>query len=145
MFASLDISASGLTAQRLRLDIIANNLANAETTRTAQGGPYQRQVPLFAPREAHAFGAFLGASAGTAAGGQGVRVVGIASDPTPPRRVYQPGHPDADTTGYVMYPNVNVVTEMVDMISASRAYEANAAAFEAAKSMALKALELGRR
>ncbi|MDI3538592.1 MAG: flagellar basal-body rod protein FlgC [Bacillota bacterium] len=145
MFASFDIAASGLTAQRLRLDVIANNLANAETTRTADGGPYVRQLVVFAPREVAPFSYFLGAAAAAQAPGHGVRVEGIVLDPSPPRRVYQPGHPDADEAGYVLYPNVNVVKEMVDMISASRAYEANAAAFNAAKGMALKALELGRR
>lgn len=145
MFASFDISASGLTAQRLRLDVIANNLANAETTRTAGGGPYVRQLVVFAPREALPFSYFLRAAAAPQVPGYGVQVEGIVPDPSPPRRVYQPGHPDADAAGYVAYPNVNVVTEMVDMISASRAYEANAAAFNAAKGMALQALELGRR
>ncbi|HHY92283.1 MAG TPA: flagellar basal body rod protein FlgC [Firmicutes bacterium] len=144
MFAGLDIAASGLSAQRLRLDVIANNLANAETTRTAAGGPYQRQLPVFAPREASPFQYLLQAAAGGGVG-RGVRVSAIVTDPTPPRRVYQPGHPDADAAGYVAYPNVNVVTEMVDMISASRAYEANAAAFNASKGMALQALDLGRR
>ncbi|MDK2855149.1 MAG: flagellar basal-body rod protein FlgC [Bacillota bacterium] len=145
MFASLDIAASGLTAQRLRLDVIANNLANAETTRTAAGGPYVRQLVIFAPREVPPFSHFLSAAAASQVPGYGVRVVGIVLDQSPPRRVYQPGHPDADAAGYVAYPNVDVVREMVDMISASRAYEANAAAFNAAKGMALKALELGRR
>ncbi|MGI6604138.1 MAG: flagellar basal body rod protein FlgC [Firmicutes bacterium] len=144
MFSSFNISASGLTAQRLRLDVIANNLANAETTRTANGGPYRRQVPLFASREQGSFVEYLGSALGqpTAAG---VRVVGLVYDRSPLRRVYQPGHPDADETGYVLYPNISVVAEMVDMISASRSYEANAAAFNAAKGMALQALELGRR
>jgi flagellar basal-body rod protein FlgC len=144
VFANLDIAASGLSAQRLRLDIIANNLANAETTRTAAGGPYRRRLPVFAPREATSFQYFFQAAAEGGVG-RGVRVTGIVTDPSPLRRVYQPGHPDADAAGYVAYPNVNVVTEMVDMISASRAYEANAAAFNAGKGMALEALELGRR
>ena len=126
---SFDISASGLSAQRARLDIIASNLANAETTRTPGGGPYRRLLPVFASRT-------------TSPGG--VAVVGIAVDPRDPRRVYQPGHPDADPDGFVAYPNVNVVEEMVDLVSATRSYEANAAAYNAAKTMAQRALDLGR-
>ena len=145
MFSSLNISASGLTAQRLRLDMIANNLANAETTRTLQGGPYRRQQAVFATRPESLFSLFLHKEHHRQFIGQGVRVVGIIEDDTPPRRTYQPGHLDADEEGFVLYPNVNVVAEMVDMISASRSYEANAAAFNASRSMAVKALELGRR
>lgn len=135
LFRSFDISASGLTAQRLRMDTIANNLANANTTRTERGGPYRREMPMFAAREA------AGSDGDEMAG---VRVLGIAEDTDPPRLVYDPGHPDANTDGYVQMPNVNVVTEMVDMISASRAYEANVTALNAAKAMAMKALEIGR-
>lgn len=138
IFSSIEIAASGLTAQRLRLDVIANNLANINTTRTPEGGPYRKQSVIFAPR-------FLVKSLFpplTVA--EGVRVVGIKKDPSPPRMVYEPGHPDANPEGYVAYPNVNVVHEMVDMISATRAYEANVAVINAAKSMALKALEIGR-
>lgn len=126
---SFDISASGLTAQRTRLNVTAGNIANVETTRTPAGGPYRRLQPVFAAR---------GRNPG------GVEVVGIATDPRDPRRVYQPGHPDADAEGFVAYPNVKVVEEMVDLVSATRSYEANAAAFNAAKSMAQRALELGR-
>ncbi len=135
LFHSFDISASGLTAQRLRMDTIANNLANVNTTRTERGGPYRRQMPVFQARDSFAQ---------TVAGLGGVRVIQIAEDTDPPRLVYDPAHPDADVNGYVHMPNVNVVTEMVDMISASRAYEANIAAMNAAKSMAMKALEIGR-
>lgn len=145
MFASLNISASGLSAQRLRLDIIANNLANAESTRTQTGGPYRRQLAVFAARQDGSFNYYMTKALGKWSPGQGVRVTRIDEDPSPFQRRYLPGHPDADEEGYVLYPNVNVVTEMVDMISASRSYEANAAAFNASKSMALKALELGRR
>lgn len=145
MFSSFNISASGLTAQRLRLDIIANNLANVETTRTEAGGPYRRQVAVFAARQDNTFGRYMDQALAERSPGQGVRVTRIDEDPSPFERRYQPGHPDADDEGYVLYPNVNVVTEMVDMISASRSYEANAAAFNASKGMALKALELGRR
>lgn len=138
IFSSINISASGLTAERLRLDTIANNLANINTTRTAEGGPYRRQSVIFAERLEKAIGSpakFRGA---------GVQVVEIAHDPGEPRRVYDPSHPDAGDDGYVNYPNINVVNEMVDMITATRAYEANITAINAAKTMALKALEIGR-
>jgi len=126
---AFDISASGLSAQRSRLDLIAANIANVETTRTPQGGPYRRRQPVFASR---------------AGNPGGVDMIGAVEDPRQPRHVYQPGHPDADEDGFVSYPNVNVVEEMVDLVSATRSYEANAAAFNAAKSMAQRALDLGR-
>ncbi len=126
---AFDISASGLSAQRARLDIIAENIANVETTRTPGGGPYRRLQPVFASRAGRS---------------GGVETVGIAVDPGDPRRVYQPGHPDADRDGFVAYPNVNIVEEMVDLVSATRSYEANAAAYNAAKTMAQRALDLGR-
>lgn len=135
-FTSMDISASGLSAQRRRLDVIANNIANANTTRTPEGGPYQRQEAIFTARMEDA-GTFQERPAG-------VETPRIVSDPAPPRMVYQPGHPDADPQGYVAMPNVNIVQEMTDMISATRTYEANVTAMNAAKSMATKALELGR-
>src|ERR1700761_4723424 len=105
MFSALAIASSGLSAQRARMDVIAENLANAETTRTPQGGPYQRQEVVLEQAGA-SFGEGLG----------GVRVAGIVSDTSPPRRVYDPGHPDADKNGYVTLPNVNPVNEMVDLI-----------------------------
>src|SRR5690606_23805648 len=143
------ISASGLTAERLRMDTIASNVANANTTRTEAGGPYRRKLPVFATREephglagsgrsASPFGRAFEAALG------GVRVVGIVEDNDPFRLEYQPGHPDADAEGYVAYPNVNIVTEMVDMITAGRAYEANVVAMQVARGMAMKALEIGR-
>ncbi|HHW07806.1 MAG TPA: flagellar basal body rod protein FlgC [Clostridia bacterium] len=138
IFSSMQISASGLTAERLRLETIANNLANINTTRTAAGGPYRRQTPVFAEKLEKAIGSpakFRGA---------GVQVVEIVHDPGEPRLVYDPAHPDARGDGYVAYPNINVVNEMVDMITATRAYEANITAINAAKTMALKALEIGR-
>jgi len=141
MLRSFAISASGMTAERLRMDIIANNLANANTTRTAEGGPYRRQVPVFAPRE---MSRSLARRSGVAFTGMGVRVVGIYEDDAPPRLVYDPQHPDADENGYVQMPNVDVVREMVDLISASRAYEANITTFNTAKSMAMRALDIGR-
>lgn len=135
IFSNFGISASGLTAQRLRMDTIANNIANIETTRTPEGGPYQRQVPLFASRE----------SQETGQPGGGVRVQALLRDQSPFKRVYEPGHPDADEEGYVLMPNVELVKEMVDMIDASRAYEANVTALNTAKEMAQRALEIGRR
>jgi flagellar basal-body rod protein FlgC len=127
----MEISASGLTAQRLRLDIIANNLANVETTRTNDGTPYRRRVPVF--REI--LDQFTGAP-------KGVEVMGIIRDNSPFKMVYDPGHPDANPEGYVLYPNVNPVIEMTDMISATRSYEANLTLITSAKSMFLKALEI---
>lgn len=125
--SSLGISASALAAQRTRLDVIARNIANAEVTRTPQGGPYIRQQVVF-----------------RALPEGGVEVAEVQPDPTPPRRVYDPGHPDADVDGYVSYPNVNMVEEMVDLMMATRAYEANVTAMQATKNMLHKAMELGR-
>jgi len=143
IFRSMDIAASGLTAERLRMDIIANNIANVTSTRTKDGGPYRRQIPVFAPREAESFSAVLNRTQSQMSS-EGVRVVGITKDAAPYKKVYNPHHPDADKDGYVNMPNVDTVTEMVDMISASRSYEANVTVINAAKSMALKALEIGR-
>ncbi len=146
LFRSLITSASGLTAQRMRMDVISNNLANINTTRTENGEAYRRQVVLFAERQP-SFDALLAGDLNPSASpkvGHGVRVTAISVDQSELRRVYEPGHPDADAEGYVSYPNVNPVTEMVDMISASRAYEANVTAVNAAKAMAAKALEIGR-
>jgi flagellar basal-body rod protein FlgC len=147
LFSSFEISGSGLTAQRLRMDVVANNIANVNTTRTAEGGPYRRQRVVFEPRREEA--QFLlplspDARKRAVGGGSGVRVVGVSSDPSAPKMVYDPGHPDADERGYVAMPNIQLVNEMVDMISATRAYEANVTAINSAKSMAAKALEIGK-
>lgn len=145
--SSIRTAASGLTAQRLRMDIISNNLANSNTTRTPDGTPYQRQTPVFAPvlqaRTLFSLASFGGATAGEDPAG-GVRVVAVTQDTRQGKLSYEPGHPDANADGYVEYPNVNVVAEMADMISATRSYEANVTALGAVKNMALKALELGR-
>jgi len=133
-FSAIDISASGLSAQRRRLDTIAENIANAETTRTERGGPYRRKQVVFEEL----------ASRELEQGQQGVKVREVIEDSRPPHLVYRPGHPDADANGYVAMPNVSIVEEMVDMISATRSYEANATAINATKAMARKALELGR-
>lgn len=135
-FSSFDISASGISAQRARMDVIANNIANADSTRTPEGGPYRRQKVTFQSVYQQVTGNRSVAS--------GVAVQSVAEDPTDYRMVYDPGHPDADETGYVKMPNVNVVEEMVDMISATRAYEANVTAMNATKSMVASGIELGK-
>ncbi|MGE5507102.1 MAG: flagellar basal body rod protein FlgC [Chitinophagales bacterium] len=137
LFGPLEVSASALTAERLRLDVIANNLANANTTRTPGGGPYRRQVVVFGAREEAGAGWPLAERPGA-----GVRVVGIRPDTTPFRRIYNPGHPDADAEGYVQMPNVDPVVEMVDLMAAARAYEANVTVINETKGMAQRALEL---
>jgi flagellar basal-body rod protein FlgC len=145
LFDALGISASGLTAERMRMDVTAENLANAQTTRTADGGPYRRKEVVL--REAAAQGGFAGRLAtamGSAGSGRpgGVEVAEVAVDAAAPRQVHDPGHPDADANGYVAMPNVDSVAEMVDLIAASRAYEANVTAMNAAKQMYTKTLDL---
>lgn len=135
LFDGLEISASGLTAERLRMDVTAENLANAQTTRGADGQPYRRKEVILQERGG-GFGGRLEAAMG------GVEVAGVAQDQTPLKRVYDPGHPDADADGYVSMPNVDTVSEMVDLITAQRAYEANVTAMQAAKQMFAKTLEL---
>ena len=145
MFSAFDISASGLTAQRYRMDIISENVANANTTRTEDGSPYRRKVVTFAEKGGQtSFSKVLGEAAYSHGyTGQGVKVSGVYEDhATEMNMVYDPSHPDADENGYVTYPNVNIVTEMTNMIDASRAYEANATAFNASKSMALQGLQM---
>lgn len=141
---AINISASGLTAEKLRMDVISRNIANVNTTRTADGTPYRRQVVVFQEdSKAMSFSDYLNDASKNMLG-SGVKVVGITEDKTPFKSVYDPGHPDADEQGYVKMPNVEVMTEMVNMISASRAYEANVTAINSTKSMAMKALEIGR-
>ncbi|MEW9123737.1 MAG: flagellar basal body rod protein FlgC [Thermotaleaceae bacterium] len=145
MFKAIDVSATGLTAQRLRMDIISKNIANATTTRTSSGTPYRRQVPIF--REASSPFSFeeqLEIAKGAKKAGNGVEVIGIQEDKSPFKKIYEPGHPDADKDGYVQMPNVEIVAEMVNMISSTRAYEANITSLNATKNMAMKALEIGR-
>jgi flagellar basal-body rod protein FlgC len=145
MFKSMNVSATGLTAERLRMDIISKNIANANTTRTLAGTPYRRQMVVFEEQGyENSFEAMLQKASGSAVVGNGVEVAEIVEDPSDFKRVYNPGHPDADDAGYVLMPNVDVVTEMVNMMTASRAYEANVTALNTAKSMAMKALEIGR-
>lgn len=142
---SLRTSTSALMAQRVRMDLIANNVANMNTTRTADGGPYKRQAAVFREQGREvAFRDFLGHATGAGAGKGGVEVASIAEDATPPRRVHDPSHPDADADGYVLLPNIDVVTEMTDLIGANRAYEASVTVLNATKALALSALRIGR-
>ena len=159
IFTSFDIAATGLSAQRYRMDVIAENVANANTTRTEDGTPYRRKVVTFTTQETEHRGSFshvLDHIVGDGhnryrnsfkeneeAIGYGVKITDIHKDyDTQMNMVYDPSHPDADENGYVTYPNVNIITEMTDLIDASRAYEANATAFQASKSIAMKGLEI---
>lgn len=146
IFNAINVSATGLTAQRLRMDVIAKNIANASTTRTENGLPYRRQVVIFEENcKNKAFSQFLSEeSRRLFLKDGGVKVKGIVDDKSPFKRIYDPGHPDADAEGYVLMPNVDAVVEMVNMISAARAYEANVTALNATKGIAQKALEIGR-
>ena len=167
MYDSIEVSASGLSAERLAMDVIANNLANVNTTRTPEGGPFKRQLIVFAQKQeaesaAKTTTSESGSSGVTASDSAdttgdpvddffgpdpsksraGVQVVGITNDTSPDRLVYDPGHPDADAQGYVHMPNVDVVKEMVDMMSAQRAYEANVTAIQEARNMGTAAQSL---
>ena len=145
IFSAFNINASGLTAQRYRMDIISENIANANTTRTADGTPYRRKVVTFAEKNSHTPFSRVLNTATDRYSGDGVKVDGVYEDAqTDMTMVYDPSHPDADENGYVMYPNVNIITEMTNMIDASRAYEANSTAFNASKAMAMKGLEIGK-
>lgn len=146
LFSSFEISSSALTAQRLRMDVISQNIANASTTRTEDGSPYRRRMVVFQERSGGApFASYLSEAGRQRLGiGSGVRVSAIVEDQSPFREIYDPGHPDANEAGIVQMPNVDTVTEMVNMISATRAYDANVTAMNATKSMAIKALEIGR-
>lgn len=149
MFDSFNISATGLTSQRLRMDLISNNIANANTTRTPEGGPYRRKRAIFAPINIRpSYKSPLVPERIDHGIGKGVRVVKIEDDRSPFRLVYDPTHPDAikvgPKTGYVEQPNINIVMEMTDLISASRSYEANVQMINNEKSMFNRALEIGR-
>lgn len=144
LFTSFNINASGLTAQRYRMDVVAENIANSNTTRTEDGTPYRRKIVTFEEKNGGVSfsDAFQKAKKGLYAG-EGVKVSGTYEDyETDLIKAYDPAHPDADEDGYVYYPNVNIVTEMTDLIDASRAYEANATAFNTSKDMAVKGLEM---
>jgi flagellar basal-body rod protein FlgC len=149
-WSNMKVSASALSAQRLRLDIISNNIANAQTTSTDAGGPYKRQDVVFTAQNSEIgnlpdfIANRLASSIPVGQSANGVSVAKIVSDETEGAKVYDPTHPDADANGYVTYPNVDLVTEMTNMLSATRSYEANLAVVDASKTMALKALNIGR-
>ncbi|MCR5503348.1 MAG: flagellar basal body rod protein FlgC [Lachnospiraceae bacterium] len=145
IFNSFNINSSGMTAERYRMDVIAENVANANTTRTKNGEPYRRKIVTFEERGTTPdnFASYLG-HATERYRGKGVRVAEVTEDDyTDMHMVYDPSHPDADENGYVLYPNVNIVTEMTNLIDASRGYEANATAFNASKAIAQRGLQLG--
>jgi flagellar basal-body rod protein FlgC len=141
IFNTFKISGSALKANRIRLDTISSNLANVETTSTPEGGPYKKKSVYFESKPL-SFQEHLAGNLKNAA--QGVEVTKILEDQDEPRKVFNPSHPDADKDGYVAMPNINVMEEMVDMMSATRSYQANVTTIKSAKRMALKALEIGR-
>lgn len=141
--SAIDISAAGLRAQRLRMRIISSNLANVNTTRTPEGGPYKRKQPVFAAVPLSAdFSSILDQEINTNI--REVQVVKILEDKREAKQVYDPSHPDADPMGYVAIPNINLIEEMADLLSATRSYEANVTVIEAVKDMARKSMEIGR-
>ena len=145
MFTSFDINASGMTAQRFRMDIISENVANANTTRTSDGSPYVRKVVTFTEKDSQTLFHRVLNKATDRYSGKGVKVDAVHEDKeTEMNMVYDPSHPDADENGYVTYPNVNIITEMTNLIDASRSYEANATAFNASKSIAVQGLNIGK-
>ncbi len=147
-YDSIEISASGLSAERLQMDVIANNIANANTTRTPEGGPFKRQLVVFSQKTdptqpSDGDDSPYSPEASSSSGGTaGVEASQIVQDNSPDRLVFDPGNPDADARGYVHYPNVEIVKEMVDMMSASRAYEANVTAIQETRNMGNAALNL---
>ena len=144
LLSVLQIAASGLTAQRQRVEVISSNLANSNTTRTEQGGPYRRKDLVFTTESMQgSFQTMLGQALDSEAG-KGVRVAGIYEDDSPFIRRFEPGYPDADADGYVLMPNISPVEEMVNLISATRSFEANTQAVSAIKELAQKSLEIGR-
>lgn len=141
VFSSMNVAATGMTAQQLRMDVISENIANASTTRTQQGGAYRRKTVVFSEQDTTSFDHILNGYLGYYKP-NGVKVTQVVEDPSDLRLVYEPDNPDANEEGYVEYPNVDTVTEMTNLIDSSRAYEANVTAFNAAKSIASKGLEL---
>ena len=140
LFAALSVGASGMAAQRSRAEVLVENLANAETTRTPQGGPYQRKDVVF--ESAHVVSPFMSVFDSQVQAVSGVAVSDVVTDTSEPERRYMPGHPDADPNGYVAFPHVNPAEDMVDLMGASRGYEANVAAISAVKDMILRSLDL---
>ena len=149
IFGIINTSASGLTAERMRMDVISDNIANVNTTETENGTPYRRKTVVFQERNTTDFRVPMDISKDMTGSqetktGSGVRVVGIEEDASPFKYVYDPGHPNANAQGYVAMPNVNIVSEMTDMITATRAYEANVTVINSAKGMATAALGIGK-
>lgn len=135
---TLSISAAGLAAERVRMQTVASNLANARTTRTAEGGPYQRRAPVFEAVQVDPFGSLLDRELSS------VRVADVAVSGGPGRLVHDPGHPDADENGNVLYPDIDVLKEMVDLMTTVRSYEANANVLDVTRDLAMRALEIGK-
>ncbi len=146
LFKIFSISGAGMSAQRSRMTVVAGNLANAETTRTPEGGPYRRRDVIFQAAPAgDSFAGFLGVDAAERAEEPlAVEVAGVRQSSRPPRRIFDPHHPDANAEGYVALPDINTMEEMVDMMSAARSYEANLSAFNTTKSLIRRLLEIGR-
>ena len=145
LFGMLDLSASALTAERQRAEVVASNMANAETTRTPEGGPYHRQLVVFRSQHMQRFPLVLASLSGnifTGRAARGVQIDKVIADASPVIRRFQPGHPDADAKGYVAYPNINPVEEMTDLLGAVRSYQLNASAVQAAKTMITESLDL---
>ncbi len=144
LFNTLDVSASGLAAQRRRVEVLAQNIANAETTRTAEGGPYRRRQVVFEAQAGESFAAALAAAGEEVVPAGGVRIAGVELDPSPPEMRYLPDHPDADADGYVAFPGYDPVRDMVDLSSAVRSYQANLAAVSAVRQMLVQTIETAR-
>lgn len=139
LFGMMDVSSSALRAERVRAEVVASNMANAETTRTEDGGPYRRHHVVFAADSGQSFGSVLG---GEMAGAGGVSVAGVIEDQSAPLKRFDPGHPHAGSDGYVSYPDINPLTEMVDLMGAQRAYGMNASAVQAEKGMVSASLDI---
>ena len=147
LFGLMQVSGSALAAERLRAEVVTSNLANAESTRTPEGGAYRRKQAVFESRSASPFQLLLASSGGGSGASEtpgGVRVSGVVEDPAPGLRKYEPGHPDADVDGYVAYPDINPLLEMVDLMGATRAYGLNGSAVQAEKGMISAALEIAK-
>jgi flagellar basal-body rod protein FlgC len=144
LFGMLDVSGSAMTAERQRAEVVASNMANAETTRTPEGGPYQRKLVVFQSGASQRFPRLLNAlyRPNAQTSNEGVKVAAVVTDPAPPQMRYDPSHPDANAQGFVAYPNVEPVREMVDLLGAVRAYEMNSSAVQAAKQMIQQSLEI---
>lgn len=144
IFSAMDVSASALTAQRRRLELLVTNMANAQTTRTPEGGPYRRKDVVFASEPVRPFWQVLMEIGENESLSEGVTVREVVTDNSPPVLKYEPGHPDANAEGYVAYPNVNPLEEMANLLSATRSFEANVRAFEAVKEVIRRSIDLGR-